>query len=56
MRPSKAQDFASNPAKQQLNLSKMLVRSCPMSKVSIGDEGYETADLLSYQQFNLWLI
>ena len=26
-----------------------------MSKVSIGDEVYETADLLAYQQFNLWL-
>ena len=26
-----------------------------MSKVSIGDEEYETADLLAYQQFNLWL-
>ena len=26
-----------------------------MSKVSIGDEDYEVADLLAYQQFNLWL-
>jgi hypothetical protein len=26
-----------------------------MSKVSIGDQEYETADLLAYQQFNLWL-
>ena len=26
-----------------------------MSKVSIGNEEYETADLLAYQQFNLWL-
>ena len=26
-----------------------------MSKVSIGDEVYETTDLLAYQQFNLWL-
>ena len=26
-----------------------------MSKVSIGDEEYETVDLLAYQQFNLWL-
>ena len=26
-----------------------------MSKVSIGDEDYEVADLLAYQQFNRWL-
>jgi len=26
-----------------------------MSKVSIGDEEYEAADLLAFQQFNLWL-
>ena len=26
-----------------------------MSKVSIGDQEYETAGLLAYQQFNLWL-
>lgn len=26
-----------------------------MSKVSIGDEEYETADLFTFQQFNLWL-
>ena len=26
-----------------------------MSKVSIGDEDYEVADLLAFQQFNLWL-
>ena len=26
-----------------------------MSKVSIGDEEFETTDLLAYQQFNLWL-
>ena len=26
-----------------------------MSKVSIGEEEYEVADLLAYQQFNLWL-
>ncbi len=26
-----------------------------MSKVSIGDEEYETTDLLAYQQFSLWL-
>jgi len=26
-----------------------------MSKVSIGEDEYETADLLAYQQFNLWL-
>ena len=26
-----------------------------MSKVSIGEDEYETADLLEYQQFNLWL-
>ena len=26
-----------------------------MSKVSIGDEVFETTDLLSYQQFSLWL-
>ena len=26
-----------------------------MSKVSIGEQEYETADLLAYQQFNLWL-
>ena len=26
-----------------------------MSKVSIGNEEYETADLLAYQQFSLWL-
>ena len=26
-----------------------------MSKVSIGEDEYETADLLAYRQFNLWL-
>ena len=26
-----------------------------MSKVSIGEEEFETTDLLAYQQFNLWL-
>ena len=26
-----------------------------MSKVSIGEDEYETADLLAFQQFNLWL-
>ena len=26
-----------------------------MSKVSIGEDEYEVADLLAYQQFNLWL-
>ena len=26
-----------------------------MSKVSIGEQEYETTDLLAYQQFNLWL-
>ena len=26
-----------------------------MSKVSIGDEDYEVADLLAFQQFSLWL-
>jgi len=26
-----------------------------MSKVSIGEDEYETADLLAYQQFSLWL-
>ncbi|MDB2595582.1 hypothetical protein N9Y23_04600 [Pseudomonadales bacterium] len=26
-----------------------------MSKVSIGDEVFETTDLLAHQQFNLWL-
>ena len=26
-----------------------------MSKVSIGDEEYETADPLAFQQFSLWL-
>ena len=26
-----------------------------MSKISIGEGEYETADLLAYQQFNLWL-
>ena len=26
-----------------------------MSKVSIGEQEYETADLLAYQHFNLWL-
>ena len=26
-----------------------------MSKASIGDEAYEAADLLAYQQFSLWL-
>ncbi|MDA8863960.1 hypothetical protein N9I05_02780 [Pseudomonadales bacterium] len=26
-----------------------------MSKISIGEDEYETADLLAYQQFNLWL-
>ena len=26
-----------------------------MSKVSNGDDEYEVADLLAYQQFNLWL-
>ena len=26
-----------------------------MSKVSIGEQENETADLLAYQQFNLWL-
>ena len=26
-----------------------------MSKVSIGDDEYEVADLLASQQFNLWL-
>ena len=26
-----------------------------MSKVSIGDDEYEVADLLAYQHFNLWL-
>lgn len=26
-----------------------------MSKISIGDEDYEVADLLAYQQFSLWL-
>ena len=26
-----------------------------MSKLSIGEDEYEVADLLAYQQFNLWL-
>ena len=26
-----------------------------MSKVSIGEDEYEVADLLAYQQFSLWL-
>ena len=26
-----------------------------MSKVSIGEDEYEVADLLAFQQFNLWL-
>jgi hypothetical protein len=26
-----------------------------MSKVSIGEDEYEVTDLLSYQQFSLWL-
>ena len=26
-----------------------------MSKISIGEDEYETADLLAYQQFSLWL-
>ena len=26
-----------------------------MSKVPIGEDEYETADLLAFQQFNLWL-
>jgi len=26
-----------------------------MSKISIGEDGYEIADLLAYQQFSLWL-
>ena len=26
-----------------------------MLKVSIGEDEYEVADLLAYQQFNLWL-
>ena len=26
-----------------------------MSKVPIGEDEYEVADLLAYQQFNLWL-
>jgi hypothetical protein len=26
-----------------------------MSKVSIGDEEYEMADLLAFQRFSLWL-
>ena len=26
-----------------------------MSKVSIGEDEYEVADLLAYQQFNLWV-
>ena len=26
-----------------------------MAKVPIGEDEYETADLLAYQQFNLWL-
>ena len=26
-----------------------------MSKVSIGEDEYEVTDLLTYQQFNLWL-
>ena len=26
-----------------------------MSKLSIGQDEYEVADLLAYQQFNLWL-
>ncbi|MDC3342677.1 hypothetical protein OAW22_00400 [Pseudomonadales bacterium] len=26
-----------------------------MSKVSIGEDEYEVADLLAYQHFNLWL-
>ena len=26
-----------------------------MSKISIGEDEYEAADLLAYQQFSLWL-